>query len=154
MIQFLESSAVSDAMPMVATPDSLTNLLSKQTVWINRIYDKAKSTVARHNIESTMLQLITSEFITIKHRGDKLYWHINCVKDKHIPWYADDQPLYHNISAWMGISLYDCNRSRRFKAQPPNKTKASKIKNKSKSSKSNKQHKVTKTKRTPKHISK
>ena len=96
-----------------------------------------------------MLQLIATEFITIKRRGDEHYWHINRVKDKHNP-YADEQPLHRDISAWKGIPLYDSNHPRRFKARSQNKTKTSKPKNKSKSSKSNKSATVKKTKRKPK----
>ena len=104
MIQFIESSTVSNAMPTVATHDSLTNLLSKENVWINKKFDKAKSTVARHNIESTLLQLIATEIITIKHHREELYWHINCIKDKHNP-YADKILLHLDDSSWKGISL-------------------------------------------------
>ena len=114
---FLDSSIVMESMPLKATRDSLPNLLWNSTDWISKIVDKSKSSVARYNVESLMLQLIAKEFIVLRRQtvgvSNSLYWYISKSTNKN----GSEIPLHPRewSSIWDGITLYDDNRTRKFK---------------------------------------
>ena len=102
---FFDSSSVRDKLPLVATHNSLTDLLWKESSWINLIFDKSKNSIGKFNVESLLLQLISAKMIVVTYKNNNIIYNVNRVRDQ-INQHREI-PLYHSSDAWKGIHTYN-----------------------------------------------
>ena len=72
--------------------------------WIKAVFDLV--TVNKYNVEAFFLQMIGAEFITVKRKGDEVWWVISSTK-------VSDLKTIDNFEGdnWSGINLHPDTRN-------------------------------------------
>ena len=91
-------------LPCKGSIKNLFDSLHKIEKWIKAVFDLV--TVNKYNVEAFFLQMIGAEFITVKRKGDEVWWVISSTK-------VSDLKTIDNFEGdnWSGINLHPDTRN-------------------------------------------